>query len=348
MDRLSIKPMIHVYPTGVFLSTLAKMYSRPMVTPVHSGVMGIILCLVTILGPQKKEHRCREVITSNDKFHVDQESPRSDETVEELVPSSFVSISAQTPGDVFRGLRSPRLRCLGIHMDDFIVQLTPGNTEPAGSILTDTHLSYVRSSSSPWAVGARFLGSSSDDRTSFHAVIWHSMHSCPRQGAFHCILPSGFCLQFDPLKKTGGNISKYNVLSKNSVIFSEWFSILDLHDIQDLKKLSRVRKGLTVHWLHSTSTKPPFCEVTFQLLLEYFSDKKLTTWLPCVPAQSLQSCPTLCNPMNYSPPGSSVYGILQARTLQWVAVPSSRGSSQPRDWTCVSYISCIGQVVLYY
>lgn len=74
-----------------------------------------------------------------------------------------------------------------------------------------------------------------------------SAHSCPRQGAFHCVLPSGFCLQFDPLKKTGGNISKYNVLSKNSVIFSEWFSILDLHVIQDLKRLSRVGKGLTVH-----------------------------------------------------------------------------------------------------
>ena len=44
-------------------------------------------------------------------------------------------------------------------------------------------------------------------------------------------------------------------------------------------------------------------------------------------AQSLQSCPTLCNPMDSSPPGSSVHGILQARTLEWVARPSSRGSS---------------------
>ena len=38
-----------------------------------------------------------------------------------------------------------------------------------------------------------------------------------------------------------------------------------------------------------------------------------------------QSCPTLCDPTDYSPPGSSVHGILQARTLEWVAVPSSRG-----------------------
>ena len=47
-------------------------------------------------------------------------------------------------------------------------------------------------------------------------------------------------------------------------------------------------------------------------------------------------CPALCNPMDCSPPGSSVHGILQARTLEWVAMPSSRGSSQPRDGTCVS------------
>ena len=44
-----------------------------------------------------------------------------------------------------------------------------------------------------------------------------------------------------------------------------------------------------------------------------------------VPANSLQSCPTLCDPMDCSPPGSSVYMILLARTLEWVAVPFSTG-----------------------
>ena len=48
-------------------------------------------------------------------------------------------------------------------------------------------------------------------------------------------------------------------------------------------------------------------------------------------AKSLQSCPTPTDPMYYSPPGSSVHGILQARILEWVAMPSSRGSSLPRD-----------------
>ena len=52
-----------------------------------------------------------------------------------------------------------------------------------------------------------------------------------------------------------------------------------------------------------------------------------------------QLYPTLCNPMAYSPPGSSVRGILQARTLEWVAIPFSRGSSQPRAWTWVSCIA---------
>ena len=52
-----------------------------------------------------------------------------------------------------------------------------------------------------------------------------------------------------------------------------------------------------------------------------------------------QSCPTLCDPMDTSPPGSSVHGLLQARILKWVAIPFSRGSCWPRDWTWVSCIA---------
>ena len=50
----------------------------------------------------------------------------------------------------------------------------------------------------------------------------------------------------------------------------------------------------------------------------------------CVHAKSLQSCPTLCGPVDCSLPGSFVHGILQTRILKWVAMPCSRGSSQPR------------------
>ena len=58
----------------------------------------------------------------------------------------------------------------------------------------------------------------------------------------------------------------------------------------------------------------------------------------CVHAKSLQSCPALCNPMDYSPSGSSVHGTLQARTLEWIAISSSRGSSQLKDGIQVLYM----------
>ena len=49
-----------------------------------------------------------------------------------------------------------------------------------------------------------------------------------------------------------------------------------------------------------------------------------------------QSCLTLCDPLDCSPPGFPVYVILQTRIMEWVAIPFSRGSSQPRDQTWVS------------
>ena len=52
-----------------------------------------------------------------------------------------------------------------------------------------------------------------------------------------------------------------------------------------------------------------------------------------------QLCPTLYDPMDCSLPGSLVHGILQARIVEWVAIPFSRGSFQPRDQTQVSYIA---------
>ena len=57
-----------------------------------------------------------------------------------------------------------------------------------------------------------------------------------------------------------------------------------------------------------------------------------------------ESCPALCDPMDRIPPGSSVYGILQARILEWVAISFSRGCSGPRDRT---HVSCIGRQIPY-
>ena len=56
-------------------------------------------------------------------------------------------------------------------------------------------------------------------------------------------------------------------------------------------------------------------------------------------SEAAQRCPALCDPMDCSPLGSSVHGILQVRILDWVAIPFSTGSSQPRHWTS---ISCTG------
>ena len=64
----------------------------------------------------------------------------------------------------------------------------------------------------------------------------------------------------------------------------------------------------------------------------------------CVCVLAAQSCPTLCNSTDCSPPGSSVHGISQARILEWVAISFSR-ESQPRNWTHVSYI---GMQIFYH
>ena len=58
-----------------------------------------------------------------------------------------------------------------------------------------------------------------------------------------------------------------------------------------------------------------------------------------------QRCPTICYPLEYSLPGASVHGILQAKILEWFVIPFSRGSSRPRGQT---HVSCIGRWILYY
>ena len=70
-------------------------------------------------------------------------------------------------------------------------------------------------------------------------------------------------------------------------------------------------------------------------LLTTFKPSRSKTYCLCLVAQSY---PTLCDPLDCSPPGSSVHGILQARTSEWVAVPSPRGSSGPKDRI---YIFCL-------
>ena len=76
-----------------------------------------------------------------------------------------------------------------------------------------------------------------------------------------------------------------------------------------------------------------------------WEDHRMPVQKICSMLLLVESCPTLCDPTDCSPPGSSVHGISQARVIEWVAISFSRGSSQPRDGTC---ISCIDRRILYY
>ena len=85
---------------------------------------------------------------------------------------------------------------------------------------------------------------------------------------------------------------------------------------------------LLLCWTMPCSLEPPQCSWTFISMRS-------------VPMLRHFSCVWLCNPMDSSLPGSTVLGLLQARILEWAAMPSSWGPSWPKDWTCVSCISCI-------
>ena len=85
------------------------------------------------------------------------------------------------------------------------------------------------------------------------------------------------------------------------------------------------------------------------------SIRKLWCWISdpindccCCYCLVAKACLTLCDPMDWSLPGFFLHGISQARILEQVAISFSRGSSQPRDWTCISCISCIGRRILYH
>ena len=86
--------------------------------------------------------------------------------------------------------------------------------------------------------------------------------------------------------------------------------------------------------LSFSSLSPPLTWYITKVLNEEFGNKfwmQFGYWLWCMHAKSLQSCPTLCNPMDWSPPGSSDHGILQARILKWVCYALLQGSFSTRE-----------------
>ena len=104
-----------------------------------------------------------------------------------------------------------------------------------------------------------------------------------------------------------------------------------------------------VHWVsdaiqlsHPLSSPSPH----YDNYIKHFHMEVWNGKLCC--AKLLQLCPTLCDPMDCSLSGSSVHGTLQARILECVIIPFSRGSSWPRNQALISYISCIGRWVLYH
>ena len=96
-------------------------------------------------------------------------------------------------------------------------------------------------------------------------------------------------------------------------------------------------KRLFVSYLHPRSLSSTLASPFLLKVCDFVSQSLIV----CVHAKSLLSCTILCNTVNCSLPDSSVHGILQARILEWVSMPSSRGSSQPRNGTQVSALQGI-------
>ena len=115
---------------------------------------------------------------------------------------------------------------------------------------------------------------------------------------------------------------------------SEQSSVNCVNTLQVMGKLSRQEEAssflatLTVKALPITDLKylPPCDPLTFSLTLVYDTQPVFESTAAAAGAKSLQSCPTLCDPIDGSPPGSPVPGILQARTLKWIAVSFSNAS----------------------
>ena len=110
--------------------------------------------------------------------------------------------------------------------------------------------------------------------------------------------------------------------------------------------------------IHPSNHPPIHSHIPFYVTLHPSSHYKAGTWgqqgwsEECLTYSKLATgceCSVVfnfCDPMDYNPPGSSIHGTSQVRILEWVAISFSRGSAQPRDWTCVSCVSCIGRWIL--
>ena len=149
--------------------------------------------------------------------------------------------------------------------------------------------------------------------------------------------PSRWVL-FSSFHKWGNWDSKFKLAETSCLQLIEW----DLNpglpnsDVRMVSGNVSTKEGLSplaFKTSNSQKVSQPFPASLEQGLAGCYNLSICCVWL------TAQLCPTLCDPMDGSPPGSSVHWILQARLLEWVAIPSSRGSSQPRDQTQFSRIA---------
>ena len=137
---------------------------------------------------------------------------------------------------------------------------------------------------------------------------------------------------------------KYNAIAKTTCeVYLQLCKII-AHQINSMCKCRRLERGaerntiilLTIFMSKSLNVFSDFYVIPYAIFIKIFLHIFLIS-----PNKSevTQSCPTLCNPTDYSLPGFSLHGILQAGILEWVAISFSRGSSQPRDRTPVSCIA---------
>ena len=97
-------------------------------------------------------------------------------------------------------------------------------------------------------------------------------------------------------------------------------------------------------WPGSLTSEPPGNQAFLCCHLEY----TLVCVYACVQAKSFQSHPILCDAIDGRLPHSSVHAIFQAWILEWIATPTSKRSFQPGDQIYISYVSCIGRLVVYH
>ena len=129
-----------------------------------------------------------------------------------------------------------------------------------------------------------------------------------------------------PMNSTPGYISEKNENTNLKRYLHPNVHSNVIHNCQDMEATYVSIKG----WMDNED----HIHMEWNTRCDSWSIKKAEHWKVKVKVAQSQSHPTLCNPIDYT-----VHGILQARILEWVAFPFSRGSSQPRDWIQVSRIA---------